>query len=370
MEPVDSWVDVGARVREARIAVGKTQAELAAALGLDRSMLSKIEAGDRKIDALELFRLSDEIGLPVHHFLFRPPASVVSHRSAALTEDTESDTARHAYLLDARLLSWLRDVRQLVELGTLTPRPLLELDRSIGDESSARAVAAQIRRRFGLGHDPIGPMTDFGEQLGVYLLAADIPGDGASLTDGDLSVGLVSTRGEPGRRRATAAHEVGHQLLGDEYSSDLGGVGASRVERERLITTFAAELLLPRDALAAEWPRGGTEEASRSVAVAVAARYRVSWTLVLRQAEAADLLPPSRASRWGSARPTRTELLDAAGWEPRTDLDAGQSAPGYAHAVLLAYRRGLILGARAVEMLHGQFSEDDLPTPDEQDDRP
>jgi transcriptional regulator with XRE-family HTH domain len=370
MEPVDSWSDVGARVREARVAVGKTQAELAAAIGLDRSMLSKVEAGDRRLDALELFRLADETGLPIQHFLFRPPAGVVSHRSAPLSEDTDSDAARQAYLLDARLLSWLRDVRQVVELGTLEPQPVLRLSKPVVDESTAREAAGDVRRSLDLAHEPLGSLAELGERVGVYLLADDIPGEGGSLTDAELAVGLVSTRGEPGRRRATAAHELGHQLLGDEYSADLGGVDASRADRERVITAFAAELLLPREALAAGWPKTGGEDVARSAAVVVAARYRVSWSLVLRQAEAGDLLPSSKVGRWGSARPTRTELLDAAGWEPRPDLGPGQTAPGYARAVLAAYRRGFILGSRTVEMLHGQVTEDDLPVLDEPDDRP
>ncbi|MEU7616087.1 ImmA/IrrE family metallo-endopeptidase [Micromonospora rifamycinica] len=42
---------------------------------------------------------------------------------------------------------------------------------------------------------------------------------------------MVSTQGDPGRRRATAAHELGHLIIGDEYSTDLG-VSTSRAARE------------------------------------------------------------------------------------------------------------------------------------------
>ena len=331
-------------------------------------MLSKIEAGDRRLDALELFRLSDVTGLPVAHFLFRSPAAVVSRRAAPLTEDTESDASRQAYLLDARLLSWLRDVRQVVDLGTLRPTRLMHMGTSVSGEKSVRLAAREVRERLDLGHEPLGSLAEVGERLGVYLLADDIPGDGASLTDRDVSVGVVSTRGEPGRRRATAAHEVGHQLLGDEYSADLGGVGASRAERERLITTFAAELLLPREALVAVWPMASRDDEARAAAVALAARYRVSWTLLLRQAEAADVLSQPRSIKWASVPPGRAELLEAAGWEPRPDLERGQTAPGYSSAVLAAYRQGLILAGRAVEMLHGQATEEGLPLLDDPDD--
>jgi hypothetical protein len=54
------------------------------------------------------------------------------------------------------------------------------------------------------------------------------------MVDSDVAVAVVSRRGDPGRRRATAAHELGHLVIGDEYSSDLG-VHASRGDREALL---------------------------------------------------------------------------------------------------------------------------------------
>lgn len=88
------------------------------------------------------------------------------------------------------------------------------------------------------------------EGAGQWVLVTDLPGDGASLVDGDIAVAVVSTMGDPGRRRATAAHELGHLIIGDEYSSDLG-VSNSRADREAVIDAFAAELLLPVQAVAA-----------------------------------------------------------------------------------------------------------------------
>ena len=85
---------------------------------------------------------------------------------------------------------------------------------------------------------------EFSERCGQYVLVIDLPGDGASLIDGDIAVAVVSAKGDPGRRRATAAHELGHLVLGDEYSSDLA-VHLSRADRESMINAFAAELLLP-----------------------------------------------------------------------------------------------------------------------------
>lgn len=49
---------VGARLREARLSMGLTQADVAEALGLSRPTLAAVEKGTRKITGLELRRLA------------------------------------------------------------------------------------------------------------------------------------------------------------------------------------------------------------------------------------------------------------------------------------------------------------------------
>ena len=49
---------VGARLRDARLSMGLTQADVAEALGLSRPTLAAVEKGARKITGLELRRLA------------------------------------------------------------------------------------------------------------------------------------------------------------------------------------------------------------------------------------------------------------------------------------------------------------------------
>jgi transcriptional regulator with XRE-family HTH domain len=49
---------MGARLRDARLATGLTQAEVAEALGMSRPTLAAVEKGTRKITGLELRRLA------------------------------------------------------------------------------------------------------------------------------------------------------------------------------------------------------------------------------------------------------------------------------------------------------------------------
>lgn len=130
-------------------------------------------------------------------------------------------------------------------------------------------------------------MAGVAERLGLYLTVVDLDVDGASLSAGAWGAAVIGggARVEPGRRRMTAAHELGHHVLGDEYSSDVG-VAASRDERETVVQAFAAELLLPASVVQARLA-SCDDAAQHAVLVALAGEYRVSWSVAVTTAEQA-----------------------------------------------------------------------------------
>lgn len=352
-EPQD-WAEVGDRVRAARVAAGLSQGDLARLIGLDRTMIAKIESGSRRVDALELARLATALAVPMGHFL-RPVPAVLSRRAVSLTEDTDTEVGRESNLLDAALHGWIAELRQLIDIGALAPRPFVRYPAEVAATVDARRAARWLRARLGVGDAPIDSMMSVCEGAGQFVLVTDLRGEGASAVDGDLGAAVVSMRGDPGRRRTTAAHELGHLVLGDEYSSDLG-VHASRAEREAVIDAFAAEFLLPVSAFGADVASG--RPVTRDRLLHVAAQYRTSWSLTLRQAESAGLTVPGR---WAQSTPTRAEFLGAVGWTPQPDLESVRVPPTVARAVIQSCRDGFISRRRAVELMHGQIQESDLP---------
>jgi transcriptional regulator with XRE-family HTH domain len=126
---------LGQRVADARIEAGLTQADLATAVGLDRTAVAKVEAGARKVSAVELARLAEVLGRPLEWFVTELPDAVVSRRGAP--------GAQHSLRLDRAVEKVASDVEFLVELGILN-RVAIDLRLSsprdmAGSERAARA---------------------------------------------------------------------------------------------------------------------------------------------------------------------------------------------------------------------------------------
>jgi Zn-dependent peptidase ImmA (M78 family)/transcriptional regulator with XRE-family HTH domain len=349
---------VGEQVRQARLSLGLTQGDLAREAGLDTTALARVEAGAGGLDEFELVRLSSALGVSTDHLL-HPQPDVVTRHSVPLSEDDDSDVTRRSHRLEIVLVEWLREVCRLVDDELLPRRERLRFPGRVSSEPDARRAAGWVRHELDLGDAPIVAILDVCERAGQYTLVTDLPGEGASLVDGDLAVAVVDRHRDPDRRRVAAAHELGHLVVGDPYSNDLGA-HASRAEREQLVDVFAAELLLPTPVLT-----DGPGEVTRQRLVEIVARYRTPWSLALRQAEVAGVLDKDARQEWNRSRPTRAELMEAVEWTPQPDLDGERVPPGYARAVMRALRQDLVTAARAVALLHGQVEEADLPAPGE-----
>jgi Zn-dependent peptidase ImmA (M78 family) len=123
------------------------------------------------------------------------------------------------------------------------------------------------------------------------------------------------------------------------------------------VDAFAAELLLPTDVVAKEAVGGDLRDALTRLA----AIYRTSWSLVVRQASRAGAIESFQVAQWCSVAPTRAELREAVGWAPQADLETVHVPPTYAHAVIQAWKNDFVTSQRAVELMHGQIAVDDLP---------
>jgi transcriptional regulator with XRE-family HTH domain len=352
----ESWEEVGARVAEARDALELTQAQLASRAGLDRTALAKIERGSRGISSLELARLATALQRPIEWFIREAPPAVVSRRQA-LIESPNSTT------LDTLLERTARDVELVVELGGLPdadqrrPRPL----RTFED---AERLASEARLAMGA---PDGPLLDIGAAVGLlglhpFVFELEKAADGAYAAVGNSGVTIVNGSMPSGRRRFTLAHELGHHLLQDAYSTDYLDEGAGTVEG--LINAFAAYLLMPRQSVAAFWRDHDGGQEHRSVAIHIAARYRVSWTAACSHLHNLGLVDDRTRMILTSDPPRRADYLEL-GLTLVEELEPPWLGPAYMSAVIRLFRRNKISSGRVLELLYDTIDEGDLPPPHE-----
>lgn len=357
MATVRGPVDLGARIAEAREASGLTQAALAESLGIDRTSVGRLEAGSRKVSAGELAEIAQALGRPIDWFVLESPPAVISRRrdsagphSSTLALDVEIDRAARdvQFLLDRGIVQWSEHEPAAV------PR----------SHAKAEALASSVRRELGL---PDQPITDLGarvEQLGVVAFSLHLGNadDGACVElaapgeAGRIGVAVINGDQDPGRRRWTLAHELGHFLVGDAYAADHP---AGRTER--YLDSFVAHLLMPRAGVGKVWrelsPRG-----DRVAALALSARYRTSWTAACNQLRNLKLVDRRRFEQLRTDHPTSGDYL-ALGETWTEELQAPYVPPIYTQRVLEAFVEGQLTPARTVELLRSRLGEADLPAP-------
>jgi len=352
---ITNQADLGRRIAEAREDIGRTQAELAALVGLDRTAIVRVEAGTRKVSATELVAIASALERPIDWFVVESPAAVISRRR-------DPAVGGFSRRLDLALEHIARDVAFLVDRRVLTRagRTAYEAPRSFED---AENLAHNMRVEAG---QPDGPMLDLQsvcerlDLLAFSLALGPDAGDAAYVEVDDLGVAVVNGTTDPGRRRFSLAHELGHHLVGDAYEPE-PRLGAT--DTERMFNVFAAHFLMPRSAVLSTWREFSTRS-PRLAAIAVAVRFRVSWTAACNQLRDLDLINGRERERLVENDLKKGEMFEfGERWVP--ELEPPAIPPEYARAVVSTYRAKRLTLARTVELLQGTVTEADLPATEE-----
>lgn len=346
-------LDLGRRISQARVEADMTQAELGRAVGLDRTAIAKLESGARKVSATELVALASALDRPIDWFVSESPPSVVSRRSDVLV-------GGHSRVLDIKIDRLARDVAFLIDQGILTDastRPALELP---SDVAGAEALAVRARDLMASSDGPLYDLQRACERVGLLAFSVDLGaagGDAAYVEVGNMGVALINGSMDPGRRRFSLAHELGHHLFGDAYAPEVSVGGGDGMER--LINAFAIHVLLPREAVIEVW-RELADQDRRLAAIAVSVRFRASWSATCSQLRNLGLIDTAERELFVAMPPTGADFV-ALGERWEAELVAPAIPPEYGKRVLSAYRAGRLSAARTVELLWGTVTIEDLP---------
>jgi Zn-dependent peptidase ImmA (M78 family)/DNA-binding XRE family transcriptional regulator len=334
-----------------------TQDGLGRAVGLDRTAITRLEKGERRLSVPELVAIASVLGRPMSHFIDEPVPAVVSRRRDALHAH---DTTR---ALDTALGQFAADVRTLLYLKLVAPTERPAEARTPRDHEEAERMAATLRSSLGLGNDPAGDLGATCERLGLYTFSAPLGQGGpdggcveVSAPPKTLGAAVINGDAPPGRRRMTLAHELGHWLCGDAYDSQ------ASPQSEKMINSFAIHFLAPRAGVNAVWNQH-VGWRTRDRALAVGASFRLSWSAAILHLRNVSVITPDEHRTLGEDEPRSGDYLRL-GLSWVDELASPYISPGFATACVNGYVSGRLTSHRTLELLRETLAESDLPRQD------
>lgn len=238
-EPVVAAFDPE-RLTLARERSGLTKRDLAARVGVTAAAITQFERRQARPSAGTLSRLAGELGLPVTYFAAGRPVLPVAEEATHFRSlrTTRVYERRQARATMSHLAEAVRVIQTVVRL------PELKLPR-LGEGLEPEAAARSLRAAWNLPAGPVHHLVRLLEANGAVVSMARFGAgeriDAFSCRPSGLDRPLICLsrdRGNPLRRRFSAAHELGHLLLHDEAQP-----GGRRHEHDA--NRFAAEFLTP-----------------------------------------------------------------------------------------------------------------------------
>lgn len=343
---------LGTRIRVAREEAGLTQEALGDSIGMDRTAVVRIEHGDRRLSATEALAVAEAVNQPLDWFFTDPPETVTSRRRSA---EPGSSTLK----LDRLIETYARDIAYLVDNGILPPARSRERSTSLRNFVDAERVAGRTRHLLGADGGPLYDLQRVFENVDL-LLFSDVLDEGSEAAEVQVDgygIAVINAKAAPGRRRYSAAHELGHHVLGDAYETNMSD--STGGENERLINAFAAYLLLPRGTTTLYWNEHSAQDIWLT-AVGLAGRFRASWTAVCNHLLNLSLISHEQRQQLVDSPPVAGDFI-AVGEPWAAELNARSVPPHYAQQVVHAYQQHKLTAERAVELLHDTITIDELP---------
>lgn len=350
--------NVGERIAEARTDSGLTQAQLASAVGIARSALAKIETGARQVSAVELVAIARELQQRVEWFVEPGPQAIASYRAGKAELRTQA--------IDVELDRIVRDVEFVAGYVPSLVEHQPEAVPPPQSVAHADAMAAEARAMLGLdssapAHDLASLVTGIGllpfslhlgtgADAGTVLLAHG----GVTVVNGDLRVG---------RRRLALAHELGHYLCADPYTTDWRGAAETDGDAlEARLDRFARSVLLPEQDLQERW-HGWIDildEGLRDAAVRAGSHYRVDMATLARRLTELALVNPAEADDIRRVQTKKADIVEK-NLYVHHELEPVALPRVYEQAVLQLYRAEVVTEDRVLGLLLGTFDSDSLP---------
>jgi Zn-dependent peptidase ImmA (M78 family)/transcriptional regulator with XRE-family HTH domain len=232
------------RLTLARQLRGDTKRAIARGLDVSEALVGQWESGVRAPSDDVVRRLAQRFAVPEAFFAEGTSIEVdheaVSFRSLKTITRADRDRACAGAQVAALISQWV------AARYTLPTVQLPEVD-----DAPPAVAAAEVRRAWRLGHDPLPNTLALLEASGVrcFALGEALPkADALSVWVDGVPLVLFNTEKSAERSRNDACHELGHLVL-HRHRRPVGE------DAETEANAFAAELLLPRESILRQAPR-------------------------------------------------------------------------------------------------------------------
>lgn len=253
-------IELGQKLREARELCGISQQAAADAVGVPRTAITQIEAGNRTVSTLELSKLAELYRVPVARFFeegnigAEDDLLVALHRGVHGLEDHPQIQAEVEHCVDI-----FRQGVQLEQLlgkdeRAVPPSYEIGIPRTIGDAiNGGERAARDERKRLGLGYSPIPDVSELLVSQGIWASGLELPDQMSGLFLHHHTIGLgilVNASHARARKRFSYAHEYAHALLDRDTRMQVSSADNAADLVEKRANAFAAAFLMPRGGIA------------------------------------------------------------------------------------------------------------------------
>ncbi|MER8446558.1 XRE family transcriptional regulator [Mesorhizobium sp. M1066] len=348
-------IEIGERLRIARVSVKKTQDEIAGVLGVSRPTMISIEKGQRKIRLDELHMVAPVLGISVNKFLARDAVHVdlfARFRKANADQDEAASSIR---LLN-KLASASVELERILGINFSPSYPPEQPISQGSVERQAEEAAMSLRHRLGLGHAPISDIVSLIEgELGIRVFIRSLPSKVSGLFAFDPLVGacILLNANHPWERRAlTAAHETGH-FVSDRSSVDVLEIDElATSQEERFANAFSFAFMMPPIGVRRKFKE--LAEADNRFTprhlILMAHTFHVSPEAMCRYMERLELLPGGTFDSMKERGFDRQFIRGIVG-DLAPSSNALPTTPRLAQLASSAYRRGLVSEGQLARML-------------------
>ena len=302
-----------------------SQEQLAEALNISQSKISKFESGNLVPNDDELQRMSerDVLDVPVEFFFHPGPrramgSSCIFHRKKQSTrvKDLRTLHAQFAYLR-------IQVEELLSKIDFHAEIRIHRIDIDAFDDD-AEQIAEIVRRSWGLPSGPIANLTEAIERAGGIVIKTAFEVDDVDAMsywpDGLPPIFFVNAKKPGDRLRFSLAHELGHLVMHNVPTGDM----ESQADR------FASALLMPRTVIGPEL----SGRLSIQKLAAMKPRWLVSIQALVRCAFDIEAI---------TERQYRNTMMQISklGWRKNEPLPVKPESPSTLAAVIRAYQEKL-----------------------------